>query len=632
MLRFGHAEDGPYWLPADTVMVAGGTAAVPQAPGTPGTPTATATDTSVSLTWTAPANGGMVTGYRLWRQTGEADFAVLGEDLAATVLTHADTTVATGTAYAYRVQALAAAGAGPRSAAVTATAVTPRVPGTPTGLAAAPAADHQMQLTWTAPADAGLPSLHGYRIERSADVNPRVWTAVAADTGSTATTWADADLLADTVYHYRVAGRNTAGPGTPSAEARGRTRSRGLLSTQFGTYPLTAHAWPEATAPVTHTWQAADVPADHDLVARYRGGGHWFRLLRFGHADGGPYWVPALALATAGGAPLPEAPEAPRQLKAPAVTYRSVLLRWQAPRPGGTVTVTGYRLWRRTGTTGPFTRLGTDLAATVRQHVDDTVRDATVYHYRVQALAAGAGGGPGTEALRVPVPANPYALATPGGLQGLQTGAGTLQLRWAAVAGATGYDLRVLQGWTDPATDITYTGWVTLAASGTTSLQTGPDTRVPLTLTRTATLATVAGWPAAYTPWLVAVRATGPAGISAWTASLAVQPGAGPYRPPAPGGLTAAASATGAVTLTWTAVAGATAYVVAHDFPADAAGQGGWHSLPHRGATLTQTGTTATVAGLTPAAVATARFRVQARNAAGLSLPSLPVTATPAPP
>ena len=629
VLRFGESTDGPYWLPADTVTVTGSTADLPQAPGTPSTPTATATDKSATLTWTAPADGGTVTGYRLWRRSGAAtSFSVLGEDLAATVLTHTDTTVATGTAYDYRVQALAAAGAGPRTAAVTVTAVTPRVPGTPTALTAAPAADHQMQLTWTAPVDAGLPSLHGYRIERSADVTPRVWKVVTADTGTTATTWADADLVADTVYHYRVTARNTAGPGIPSAETQGRTRSQGLLSPQLGTYPLTAHAWPEATAPVTHTWQASDVPAVHDLVARYRGGGHWFRLLRFGHADGGPYWVPALALATAGAAPLPEAPEAPRQLKALAVTYRSVLLQWQAPRSGGTVT--GYRLWRRTGATGPFTRLGTDLAATVRQHADDTVRDATIYHYRVQALAAVAGAGPGTEALRVPVPANPYALATPRGLQGLQTGAGTLQLRWTAVAGATGYDLRVWQSWTDPATNITYTRWVQLAASGTTSLQTGPDTRVPLTLTRTATLATVAGWPAAYAPWLVAVRATGPAGTSAWTDSLVVQPGAGPYRSPAPGGLTATGSATGAVTLTWTAVAGATAYVVAHDFPADATGKGGWHSLPHRGATLTQTGTTATVTGLAPAAAATARFRVQARNAAGLSLPSLPVTVTSA--
>lgn len=81
------------------------------------------------------------------------------------------------------------------------------------------------------------------------------------------------------------------------------------------------------------------------------------------------------------------------------------------------------------------------------------------------------------------------------------------------------------------------------------------------------------------------------AGTSAWTDSLAVQPGA--------------------VNLAWISAAGATAYVVAHDFPADATGKGEWHSL-------TQNGTTATVAGLAP-------------NAAGLSLPSLPVAVTPAP-
>ena len=313
---------------------------------------------------------------------------------------------------------------------------------------------------------------------------------------------------------------------------------------------------------------------------------HWYRLLRFGQADGGPYWVPALAVATAGATPhLPEPPEPPRRLTVPGVNHESVLLRWQAPRSGGTVT--GYRLWRRTGATGPFTRLGTDLAATVRQHADATVREATDYAYRVQALAEVAGAGPRTEAVRVSVPANPHPLATPGGLQALQTGAGTLQLRWAAVAGATGYDLRVWQAWTDPATDITHTRRVTLAASGTTHRQTGPATHVPLTL------ATVAGWPAAHAPWRVSVRATGTAGTSAWTDDLTVRPGAGPYRPPAPGGLTAAASATGAVTLTWPAVAGAASYVVAYDFPADAAGQGGWHSLPHGDATLTQTGTPA---------------------------------------
>ena len=315
------AEDGPYWLPAAAVTVAGGTAAVPQAPGTPGTPTATGTDTRVTLTWTAPANGGTVTGYRLWRRSGEETaFTVLGEDLASTVLTHADTTVATGTAYAYRVQALAAAGAGPRSAAVTVTAVTTRVPGMATGLTAAPAADHQMQLTWTAPADAGLPSLDGYRIERSADATPRVWTVVAADTGSTATTWSDSGLAADTVHHYRVAARNTAGPGSPSATAQGRTRPQAALKAG-ATYPLTAHRWPAAEAPATHTWTAHDASVSLDIGAQGAGGGGWYRVLRFGEGADGPYWLPADGRQRSRAAPRPyrrhRGPPARRRPRAP---------------------------------------------------------------------------------------------------------------------------------------------------------------------------------------------------------------------------------------------------------------------------------------------------------------------------
>ena len=70
--------------------------------------------------------------------------------------------------------------------------------------------------------------------------------------------WADVDLGADKAYHDRGAARNATGPGAPSA-----------------------------TAAVPHTWQVTDVPAVYDLAARGRDGGHWYRLLYFGHADRG---------------------------------------------------------------------------------------------------------------------------------------------------------------------------------------------------------------------------------------------------------------------------------------------------------------------------------------------------------
>ena len=89
----------------------------------------------MTLTWTAPTTGGTVTGYRLWRQTGEAEFRVLSPDLAADVLSHTDSTVTASTAYQYRLQARAAAGYGPRTPAVSVTtAAPPRTPGRPTDL------------------------------------------------------------------------------------------------------------------------------------------------------------------------------------------------------------------------------------------------------------------------------------------------------------------------------------------------------------------------------------------------------------------------------------------------------------------------------------------------------------------
>ena len=458
VLRFGHAESGPYWLPATAVTVTGSTADLPQAPGIPGTPTATATDTSVSLTWTAPASGGTVTGYRLWRRSGEeTSFTMLGEDLAATALTHTDTTVATGTAYAYRVQALAAGGAGPRSAVVAVTAVTTRVPGMPTGLTAAPAADHQMQLTWTAPADAGLPSLHGYRIERSADATPRVWTVVAADTGTTATTWSDSGLAADTVYHYRVTARNTAGPGSPSAEARGRTRPQAVLKAG-ATYPLTAHRWPAAEAPVTHTWAAHDAQVVLDLAAQGAGGGGWYRVLRFGESTDGPYWLPATAVTVTGStADLPQAPGIPGTPTATA-TDTSVSLTWTAPADGGTVS--GYRLWRRSGAETAFSVLGEDLAATALMHTDTTVATGTAYAYRVQALAAG-GAGPRSAA----VTATAVTTRVPGMTTGLTAAPAAdhrMQLTWTAPADA---GLPALHGYRiERSADATPRVWTVVAA------------------------------------------------------------------------------------------------------------------------------------------------------------------------
>ena len=430
VLRFGARAHGPYWLPAGAVTVTGATAEVPEAPGLPTALAAAATHNRVTLTWTAPTTGGTVTGYRIWRRTGEDAFTLLATDPESTAATHTDRDREAATTYTYRVQALSAAGAGPRTAAVgVTTQPTPVAPGAPTGLTVAPGADSRLRLSWTAPTTTGTHALTGYLVEWSPDVDPRTWFALSEHVNTTDTTWSQNDLNADTVHHYRVRAVSAAGGGEPSAAAKARTRPQLALKADAA-YPLQTRAWPAAEAPVTHTWAEHDDTVSLDIAGRVAGSDGWYRVLRFGAADHGPYWLPAAAVRVTGAATgVPEAPGLPATFKATATTHDSVILTWSAPATGGTVT--GYRIWRQTGEEA-FTVLGADLAADVLTHTDTTVMGGTAYRYRVQALSA-AGAGARTAVVGVPAAGPPQAPGVP-----------------TALAAAPGDESRMVLTWTAP--------------------------------------------------------------------------------------------------------------------------------------------------------------------------------------
>ena len=96
------------------------------------------------------------------------------------------------------------------------------VPGAPTGLNASADGSDRINLSWTAPVDAGGLLVTGYRIEVSED-SGNDWTEVKADTGLTDTTYAHTGLTGGSTYLYRVSAVSAAGPGAPSAEASATT-------------------------------------------------------------------------------------------------------------------------------------------------------------------------------------------------------------------------------------------------------------------------------------------------------------------------------------------------------------------------------------------------------------------------
>ena len=98
-------------------------------------------------------------------------------------------------------------------------------------------------LTWDPPADYGGSPITGYLVERSADVDPRVWRKLASNHEETAyedvvEPEATRDKNTDVTRHYRVSATNAIGTGDPSDPVRG-TIETGLADAPAG---LTATA------------------------------------------------------------------------------------------------------------------------------------------------------------------------------------------------------------------------------------------------------------------------------------------------------------------------------------------------------------------------------------------------------
>ena len=181
----------------------------PAVPGAPIALTATFTDTdsTITLSWTAPTGGESPTSYQILRKADQAAQEVYVEDTyyictdpdpvedlttcAMAATTYIDTTVARGVTYTYEVAALNAGGKGDKSSP--ATVITPPIImpdplGAPRNFRAT-AGDTRVVLSWTAPASDGGTAITKYQYRYSA--------GSTVDTSATSATWTDVPDGAD---------------------------------------------------------------------------------------------------------------------------------------------------------------------------------------------------------------------------------------------------------------------------------------------------------------------------------------------------------------------------------------------------------------------------------------------------
>ncbi|MGI0094609.1 MAG: fibronectin type III domain-containing protein, partial [Nitrosotalea sp.] len=205
---------GDSWDDAAIEIKSSGTGTTSTAPGSPTGLTATAGNSQILLSWTAPSSdgGSAITGYRIYRgivSGGEGTTSIA--TVSGSTLSYTDTGLTNGVTYFYKVTAVNSVGESVSSNEASATpVVTASAPGSPTGLTATAASTSQINLSWTAPSNNGGSTITGYKIERSSD-GGTTWSTLVANSASTSTTYSDTGLSPSTTYTYRVSTINSVG-------------------------------------------------------------------------------------------------------------------------------------------------------------------------------------------------------------------------------------------------------------------------------------------------------------------------------------------------------------------------------------------------------------------------------------
>jgi hypothetical protein len=383
LLPAGGALDG-FWLQEGSginlpVMYIDSVALLPAAPAQPTGVTATASASSISISWTAVAGA---TGYDVSRATSSAGPFVKLTTSPQPGTTYTDNAVAPGT-YWYQVVASNAGGTGPASAAVSATVSAPSAP------ASAPIYGDALASGWM---DWSWGSTRNF-------ANPSPVASGADSLAVTFQAWGGLYLRSatpvsgPTALDLSVNGGATAGNKIQLSAVSGNTSLPKVILSDYcagGTIP--ANAWTRCHVPLSVLLPAG-------------GGIDGFMLQEIdGGARPAMYFDDIALTGSSSSSPPPAVPAAPTGLAA-TVSSGAVSLSWAAASGA-----TGYVVSRGTAAGGPFTALNASpQAGTTYQ--DAAVAAGTTYWYQVAAVNA-AGSSVACAPVSASVPAAPPAPVT----------------------------------------------------------------------------------------------------------------------------------------------------------------------------------------------------------------------------
>ena len=584
----------------------------PVAPSAPAAPTGTYGDGQVSLSWTAPSNGGAtITDY-------EIDYS---SDSGTTWTTFADGTSATtsatvtgltnGTAYTFRIRAINSAGTSASSSA--STAVTPKaVTSAPTSVTGT-FGNAQVALSWTAPSTDNGSAITDYTIQYSSNAGTS-WSTFS-HTASTSTSVTVTGLTNGTSYTFKVAAVNGAGTSAYS------TVSSAVVP---ATIPSTASA-PSVTAGDTQvavSWSAptANGCSITDYVVEYSSdnGTTWTAFAHTassatsitvtGLTNNTAYKFHVAAVNCAGTATFSTASASATPNPVPSQTTgltvstngqsNQLVLTWTAPSGNGSA-VSDYIIEYSTdgGTTWLTYADGTSSATTATL---TGLTNGASYTFRVSAVNGIGAGSASTATTSV------TAIALPGAIASAPTATaspGQIVLSWSAPSSNGGSAITdyLIQYSTNGGTS--WQTWAHTASTATTATLTGLTAGSSYTFKISATNALGNGTASTASTAAIAQAATAPSAVAQPTATLGANPGE--------------------VVLSWSAPAANGSAITDYVVQYSTDGGNTWITFNDG----TSTATSATITGLTLGT--NYQFKVTAVNSIGSSTASTSSSSTP---
>ncbi|HTG45953.1 MAG TPA: fibronectin type III domain-containing protein [Verrucomicrobiae bacterium] len=567
------------------------TAAPPLNPPTaPTLQLAGATSGRVDLTWNDLPNE---LGYKLEHRTGAAGAWAEFPIFAANLTAYSDTAVLPSTEYYYRLRAFNADGNSAYSSEVhAATAAPPLNPPTAPTLQLAGVASGRVDLTWID----GANEL-GYKLERKSGA-AGTWTefpSLAANLSA----YSDSAVTPSTEYFYRIRAFNADGNSSYSAELRAVTTAPPLQPP----VPPVLQTVAISESRIDLLWNDVANETTYE-IERKLGSGNWGPLASVGanvtsYSNSGLqpstlYFYRIRALNAAGASAL--SPEVSTSTQAPplqrpttpallatALSHSRISLAWT-----DVTDESGYTLERMEGTEWvSFPVLGPGSTA----YIDENLRPATDYHYRIRAFntAGSSDYSAPASATTAPAPLNPPAAPL---LQAHTISVSRIGLEWNNVANEAGYILERKSG--------SEANWVEL---------TRPALDVSSYINEGLS---------ASTEYFFRIRAFNADGESASSAEVSARTLDRVPEPPAAPILAATAASLTSVALSWNEVPGASSYKLEQQ----AGSSGAWTEIM-----IASLGTTSFLnTGLLPSTEY--RYRLRAFNSDGASEYSSEAAAT----